>query len=162
MLDCSAGSSSNQITLSAICIRWLPPLGLQKVRGLTGFTPVEVFRKYLWFMLRERKFDVAAVEDMTLLKTVLGLTDDEVGQAGRQAGGASPAALVKMRHSGELDVLAAYCTSCTQCVAYHHLTQLLHGPMWQLIALEMYIVQAAHQGCGQLQVGSCKPTAATG
>jgi len=56
----------------------LPP-SLQKLRGSTGFTPVEVFRKYLWFLLRERQFDTAAVEDMVLLKTVLGLTDDQVG-----------------------------------------------------------------------------------
>lgn len=54
-------------------------INVQKLRGLTGFTPVEVFRKYLWFMLRERKFDVAAVEDMVLLKTALGLTDEQVG-----------------------------------------------------------------------------------
>lgn len=52
---------------------------LQKLRGSTGFTPVEVFRKYLWFLLRERQFDAAAVEDMTLLKQALGLTDNEVG-----------------------------------------------------------------------------------
>jgi hypothetical protein len=51
----------------------------QKLRGNTGFTSVEVFRKYLWFLLRERQFDTAAVEDMVLLKQALGLTDDQVG-----------------------------------------------------------------------------------
>jgi hypothetical protein len=50
----------------------------QKLRGSTGFSPVEVFRKYLWFLLRERKFDAAAVEDMVLLKGVLGLSDEQV------------------------------------------------------------------------------------
>lgn len=43
---------------------------------------MEVFRKYLWFLLRERQFDVAAVDDMTLLKNALGLTDDEVRGSG--------------------------------------------------------------------------------
>jgi hypothetical protein len=51
---------------------------MQKLRGSTGFSPVEVFRKYLWFLLRERKFDAAAVEDMVLLKGVLGLSDEQV------------------------------------------------------------------------------------
>jgi hypothetical protein len=55
---------------------FLPPL--QKLRSSTGFSPVEVFRKYLWFLLRERKFDAAAVEDMVLLKSVLGLSDEQV------------------------------------------------------------------------------------
>jgi hypothetical protein len=54
---------------------------VQKLRGSTGFTPVEVFRKYLWFLLRERQFDLAAVQDMVLLKQSLSLTDDEVGMA---------------------------------------------------------------------------------
>jgi hypothetical protein len=53
-------------------------LAMQKLRGSTGFSPVEVFRKYLWFLLRERKFDAAAVEDMVLLKSVLGLSDEQV------------------------------------------------------------------------------------
>lgn len=68
--------------LTALCCCCCAPLSVisvQRLRGLTGFSPVEVFRKYLWFMLRERKFDAAAVEDMTLLKTVLGLTDEQVG-----------------------------------------------------------------------------------
>jgi hypothetical protein len=53
----------------------------QKLRGSTGFTSVEVFRKYLWFLLRERQFDAAAVEDMVLLKQALGLTDEQVAEA---------------------------------------------------------------------------------
>lgn len=38
-----------------------------------------MFRKYLWFLLRERQFDGPAVEDMVLLKGALALRDDEVG-----------------------------------------------------------------------------------
>lgn len=47
------------------------------VRGIqrsTGFTSIEVFRKYLWYLLRERKFDQAAVDDMVAIKVRLNLT----------------------------------------------------------------------------------------
>ena len=44
-----------------------------------GFTNVEIFRKYLWFMLRERAFDEEALADLVALKTALGLTDEQVG-----------------------------------------------------------------------------------
>ena len=44
----------------------------------TGFKPVEIFRKYLWYLLRERKFDHAAVEDIVYLKDALGLTEEQV------------------------------------------------------------------------------------
>ena len=40
------------------------------VRGLrlkTGFTATEIFRKYLWYLLRERKFDEDAVADLSAL-----------------------------------------------------------------------------------------------
>ncbi len=43
----------------------------------TGFSGVEVFRKYLWYLLRERAFDVDAVADLQQLKTALGLSDNE-------------------------------------------------------------------------------------
>ena len=69
------------ILLTVMLCQLPPPLcyhSLQKLRGSTGFSPVEVFRKYLWFLLRERQFDVAAVEDMVLLKQGLGLTDEQV------------------------------------------------------------------------------------
>ena len=52
-----------------------------KARGLcskTDFTPVEAFRKYLWYILRERKFDEATVDDVLYLKAVLALTDEQV------------------------------------------------------------------------------------
>ncbi len=44
----------------------------------SGFSGTEIFRKYLWYLLRERSFDVDAVADMQQLKDSLGLTDDEV------------------------------------------------------------------------------------
>ena len=45
----------------------------------TGFNSAEIFRKYLWYLLRERKFDTEAVNDMIQLKTSLQLSDVEVG-----------------------------------------------------------------------------------
>lgn len=71
-------AATQQNLLLKTCCALLVPVAVQKVRGSTGFTPVEVFRKYLWFLLRERQFDIAAVQDMVLLKQALGLTDDEV------------------------------------------------------------------------------------
>ena len=59
---------------------------VQGIIGRTGFSPTEAFRKYLWFALRERKFDQDAVDDLVQLKTALRLQDSEVGQmAGVQA-----------------------------------------------------------------------------
>jgi hypothetical protein len=43
---------------------------------------VEVFRKYLWFLLRERQYDAEALADLVALKGALGLTDDQVGESG--------------------------------------------------------------------------------
>ncbi len=51
------------------------------IRFRTGFSPVELFRKYLWFLLRERKFDQEAVDDLIALKTALGLDDAQVAEA---------------------------------------------------------------------------------
>lgn len=59
-------------------------LNSEVIKGLkssTGFTPVEIFRKYLWFLLRERKFDQAAVDDMVALKVAAGLSDTDVATA---------------------------------------------------------------------------------
>ena len=50
-------------------------------RGLkmkTGFNAVEIFRKYLWYLLREHKFDTEAVNDVVQLKSSLQLPDEEV------------------------------------------------------------------------------------
>ena len=45
----------------------------------TGFNAAEIFRKYLWYLLRERKFDTEAVSDVVQLKNSLQLSDGEVG-----------------------------------------------------------------------------------
>ena len=39
---------------------------------------MEIFRKYLWYLLRERKFDQEAADDLVYLKSVLNLSDDQV------------------------------------------------------------------------------------
>ena len=44
----------------------------------TGFNASEIFRKYLWYLLRERKFDTEAVNDVVQLKASLQLSDEEV------------------------------------------------------------------------------------
>lgn len=46
----------------------------------TGFNASEVFRKFLWYLLRERKFDSEAVNDVVQLKASLQLSDAEVSQ----------------------------------------------------------------------------------
>lgn len=51
------------------------------IRLRTGFTPTEIFRKYLWYLLRERKFDNDALADVIELKTCLKLSDEEVAEA---------------------------------------------------------------------------------
>ena len=51
------------------------------IRLRTGFTPVEIFRKYLWYLLRERKFDHEALADLIELKSCLNLSDVEVADA---------------------------------------------------------------------------------
>lgn len=43
----------------------------------TGFSPVEIFRKYMWYLLRERQFDQEAVTDMVHLKQALGLKNEQ-------------------------------------------------------------------------------------
>ena len=53
------------------------------VRGLrlnTGFTATEIFRKYLWYLLRERKFDEGAVADLSALRSALAMRDEEVSR----------------------------------------------------------------------------------
>jgi len=54
------------------------------IRMKTGFTPTEVFRKYLWFLLRERKFDQSAVDDLICLKKSLQLSEEDVATALRE------------------------------------------------------------------------------
>lgn len=52
-----------------------------------GFTSVEIFRKFLWYLLRERAFKQDVVDDLLALKKGLGLTDSEVGARGTGLGG---------------------------------------------------------------------------
>lgn len=56
----------------------------KSLQSRAGCTPVEAFRKYLWYLLRERKFDQAAVDDMVHLKAMLGLTDAQTAEALRE------------------------------------------------------------------------------
>ena len=52
----------------------------RSIQTKTGFTASEVFRKFLWYLLRERKFDSEAVNDVVQLKASLQLSDAEVSQ----------------------------------------------------------------------------------
>lgn len=61
----------------------LTPSVASGLRRRSGYSSVEVFRKYLWYLLRERSFDPDAVADMVALKRCLGLSDEEVGLGGR-------------------------------------------------------------------------------
>lgn len=51
------------------------------LRLRSGFSPTEIFRKYLWYLLRERKFDNDALADVIALKKALGLSDKDVSEA---------------------------------------------------------------------------------
>ena len=51
-----------------------------------GFSSAELFRKYLWFLLREREFDEGAVADLVALKGALGRSDAQVGGGGGAGG----------------------------------------------------------------------------
>lgn len=58
-----------------------------EVRSLkfkTRFSEAEMFRKFLWFVLRERKFDPLALQDMLHLKQALGLSQEQVASALRE------------------------------------------------------------------------------
>lgn len=59
----------------------LTSAAMGRLRFKTGFTATEVFRKYLWYLLRERSFDQEAVDDLVALKAALGLKDEEVAAA---------------------------------------------------------------------------------
>ena len=51
---------------------------MAQIRRKTGFDGAQIFRKFMWFLLRERKFDSSAVDDCVLLKSAFGLTEQEV------------------------------------------------------------------------------------
>lgn len=46
----------------------LPTPHPQGLKNSTGYEPKEVFRKYMWYVLNERKFSQEAVEDLLVLK----------------------------------------------------------------------------------------------
>ena len=56
---------------------------MRALRMRTGFSEGELFRKYLWYLLRERKFDADAVADLLHLRAALALTDEQVRGPGR-------------------------------------------------------------------------------
>jgi hypothetical protein len=62
----------------------LTPAIASKIRARSGFTPVEVFRKFLWYLLRDRRFDADAVADAAALKEALALTDAQASEALRE------------------------------------------------------------------------------
>lgn len=51
------------------------------IRTKAGFNASEVFRKYLWFVLRERSFDQDALDDLVSLKNALKLSDMDTSKA---------------------------------------------------------------------------------
>ncbi|KAL0027862.1 hypothetical protein WJX77_011371 [Trebouxia sp. C0004] len=59
----------------------LTPSVTRSLKMKTGFNAAEIFRKYLWYLLRERKFDTEAVNDVVQLKSSLQLSDEEVSEA---------------------------------------------------------------------------------
>uniref|UniRef100_A0A7R9V160 Armadillo-like repeats domain-containing protein n=1 Tax=Chlamydomonas euryale TaxID=1486919 RepID=A0A7R9V160_9CHLO len=59
----------------------LKPGVVGSLRRNTGFNEFEIFRKYLWYLLRERTFDAEAIEDLVALKTAAELSDDQVADA---------------------------------------------------------------------------------
>lgn len=59
----------------------LTPALTKKLKAETGFSGPEVFRKYLWYVLRERRFDSTAVNDLVALKQALNLSDEDVTSA---------------------------------------------------------------------------------
>ena len=56
----------------------LSPGTLEKIRYVTGFSYDLIFRKYLRYLLNDRKFDADAVSDLLTLKALCQLNDDQV------------------------------------------------------------------------------------
>ena len=54
---------------------------VSKIRSGTGFSSMEIFRKYLLFALEQRKFDVDTVADIVKLREVCNIEDGEVQEA---------------------------------------------------------------------------------
>ena len=75
MLEASAYSHNRWGPLS--CVAQHADVA-RSLKMKTGFNASEIFRKYLWYLLRERKFDSEAVSDLVQLKASLQLSDEEV------------------------------------------------------------------------------------
>ncbi|DBA77802.1 TPA: hypothetical protein ACH3X1_009159 [Trebouxia sp. C0004] len=56
----------------------LTPSVTRSLKMKTGFNAAEIFRKFLWYLLRERKFDTEAVDDVVAAQVNLQLSDEEV------------------------------------------------------------------------------------
>ena len=59
----------------------LTPSVLNGLKFKTGFSSKEIFRKFLWFVLRDRSFDKDAIDDLIALKAAAGLADLDVAEA---------------------------------------------------------------------------------
>ncbi|KAL0024509.1 hypothetical protein WJX77_011252 [Trebouxia sp. C0004] len=59
----------------------LTPSVTRSLKMKTGFNAAEIFRKFLWYLLRERKFDTEAVDDVVAAQVNLQLSDEEVSEA---------------------------------------------------------------------------------
>ena len=90
---------------------------------LTGFSSVEIYRKYLWFVLRERKFNSEALDDLIALKGALRLSDAQAraallcvrvcGVRGRAVVGARVVCRGGPRRSGQPDRARDASHACT-------------------------------------------------
>ncbi|KAG1677753.1 hypothetical protein FOA52_001065 [Chlamydomonas sp. UWO 241] len=59
----------------------LKPGVIGRLRKTTGFNEGEVFRKFMWYLLRVRKFDADAVADLVALEAAAELSDLQVADA---------------------------------------------------------------------------------
>ena len=80
-LNASASPDSSASSSSSAAVTSLTPALMRKLRSETGFSAPEVFRKYLWYLLRERRFDSTAVADLVALRNALELSDADVASA---------------------------------------------------------------------------------
>lgn len=111
---------------------------ITSIRLRTGFTPTEIFRKYLWYLLRERTFDNEALADLIELKSCLGLSDVEVADALKErasrifekfgtvmldTSGMSPAGVERKATSRALFSKMLYLVECDDVLASEYRSQ---------------------------------------
>lgn len=77
----AAGAPADAASTSSSSAGLLTPALAKKLKAETGFSGPEVFRKYLWYVLRERRFDSTAVNDLVALRQALALSDEDVASA---------------------------------------------------------------------------------